>query len=99
MKLKKIFLFLRSGSIPSVDVELSVTNVYPLRGSLQGGTILTITGVGFGTNDTLVDVSVGDFVCDLDSVDDTLIVCQIEDTAVVHSVTNEGTHKSMQFIG
>ena len=76
-----------------------MTNVYPLRGSLQGGTKLTITGAGFGTNESLVDVSVGDFTCDVDSVQNTQIVCQIENMAVVHPVTNQGVHKSMWHIG
>ena len=88
-------LAFRSGAIPSIDVELSVTNVYPLRGSLQGGTKLTITGVGFGTNDTLVAISVGDFSCVTEMVSNTQVVCQIEDTSRIHSVTNRGTHKSM----
>ena len=83
----------RSGAVPTVDVQLTVTNVFPLRGSLQGGTRLTVSGVGFGTDDSLVSVEVGDFVCDIQSLTDSKIICQIEDTARVHSVTNLGTHK------
>ena len=72
-----------------------VTNVYPLKGSLQGGTKLTITGLGFGTNDSLVEVDVGDFVCDIQDLSNSQIICQIEEAVTVHSVTNLGTHKGM----
>ena len=72
-----------------------VTNVYPLKGSLQGGTKLTITGLGFGTNVSLVEVDVGDFMCDIQDLSNSQIICQIEEAVTVHSVTNLGTHKGM----
>ena len=72
-----------------------VTNVYPLKGSLQGGTKLTITGLGFGTNESLVEVDVGDFMCDIQDLSNSQIICQIEEAVTVHSVTNLGTHKGM----
>ena len=72
-----------------------VTTVYPLKGSLQGGTKLTITGLGFGTNDSLVEVDVGDFMCDIHDLSNSQIICQIEEAVTVHSVTNLGTHKGM----
>ena len=90
-----IFLTFRSGVIPTINIELVVTNVYPLKGSLQGGTRLTITGRGFGTNDTEVEVDVGDFICDVQSLSNTQIVCQIEEAARVHTITNQGTHKGI----
>lgn len=65
--------------------------MFPLQGSLLGGTKLTITGSGFGTNDTLVDVSVGDVECKVETVTDTKIVCEIADAAKTHQVTNKGT--------
>lgn len=74
-----------------MNVDLKVTNVYPLHGSIQGGTRLTVTGTGFGTNDSLVDVSVGDFDCDVESVSNTEIVCLIGHAGRVHEVTNLGT--------
>ena len=90
-----IFLTFRSGVIPTINIELVVTNVYPLKGSLQGGTRLTITGLGFGSNDTEVEVDVGDFMCDVQSLSNTQIVCQIEEAARIHTVTNQGTHKGI----
>ncbi|XP_053372863.1 fibrocystin-L-like [Mercenaria mercenaria] len=80
-----------NGDIPSVDVDLGITNVFPLTGSILGGTKLTVTGTGFGTNATLVDVNVGDVECEIDTVTDTQIVCDITNAATTHSVTNKGT--------
>lgn len=70
--------------------------MYPLKGSLQGGTKVTITGSGFGTNDTFVDVMVGDFQCDVESVTNTQIVCLIEKAGKVHQVTNLGTDPGLR---
>lgn len=74
-------------------MDLSVTNVYPLSGSLQGGTRLTVTGSGFGDNSSLVEVDVGDVSCDVESVTNNQIVCLIADSGKVHDVTNLGTHR------
>ena len=82
-----------SSSVPTIDVELSVTNVHPLSGSLQGGTRLTVTGVGFGNDSSVVEVDVGDVMCDIESVVDTEVICLIADSGEVHAVTNLGTHR------
>ena len=74
-----------------VDVQLMITNVFPLQGSLQGGTILTITGTGFGTNTSLVDVDVGNFDCVVSTATNTKINCQIGNAGTIHEVTNLGT--------
>ena len=79
-------------------MELTVTNVYPLSGSLQGGTRLTISGLGFGSNSSKVEVEVGDVSCDIETVTNTQIVCLIAAAGKVHSVTNLGTHRGMYFI-
>ena len=88
-----ITIYFFSSNVPTINVELSVTNVYPLSGSLQGGTRLTVTGVGFGNDSSLVEVDVGDVICDVESVTDTEIVCLIADSGEVHAVTNLGTHR------
>lgn len=85
------YVSFRSGDIPTVIVDLSITNVFPLHGSLLGGTRLTVTGSGFGTNATIVDASVGDIVCNVATVTDTQIVCEIANAATTHQVTNKGS--------
>lgn len=79
-------------NIPQVTVDLRITNVFPLQGSIQGGTTLTITGSGFGTNDSLVDVNVGDLQCDVKSVTNTQVLCDIEQGGQIHRITNKGTN-------
>ena len=46
-----------SDTIPEVDVALRVDNMYPAKGSLYGGTQITLTGWGFGTEENDVKVS------------------------------------------
>ncbi|XP_060603397.1 fibrocystin-L-like isoform X3 [Ruditapes philippinarum] len=76
--------------LPTVNVDLKITNVYPLQGSLLGGTKLTITGSGFGTDDNAVVVKIGDVNCEILSLTNTQILCQIEDLRKIHQVTNMG---------
>ncbi|XP_052286416.1 fibrocystin-L-like [Dreissena polymorpha] len=80
-----------SNNIPQVTVDLRITNVFPLQGSIQGGTTLTITGSGFGTNDSLIEVNVGDLQCDVTSVTNTQVLCDIEQGGSIHRITNKGT--------
>lgn len=68
-----------------------MSNVFPLRGSLLGGTRLTITVSGFGTNASVVDVKVGDIGCDVSFVSNTQIFCEIGNAATTHEVTNKGS--------
>lgn len=64
--------------------------MYPLQGSLLGGTYLTITGSGFGTNDSNVLVDIGPVKCDVRSLLATQIICEIDDAGTVHHITNRG---------
>jgi hypothetical protein len=73
-----------------LNVDLKITNVYPLQGSLLGGTKLTITGSGFGTDDNAVVVKIGAVNCEISSLTNTQILCQIEDAGTIHQVTNRG---------
>ncbi|XP_048254094.1 fibrocystin-L-like [Haliotis rufescens] len=81
---------LRINSIANIDYTLKVTNISPSRGSLYGGTRVTITGEGFLDSNTLV--SFGPHACVPDVINSTQIVCTIQDTGVVHEVKNTGTH-------
>ncbi|KAL3886657.1 hypothetical protein ACJMK2_026637 [Sinanodonta woodiana] len=80
-----------NGAVPTVNVKLEVTNVYPIMGSVQGGTKITVTGTGFGSDPSDVEVTVGGNVCDVNVTDSTNVICQIEDTATVFQITNQGT--------
>ncbi|KAL4228989.1 Fibrocystin-L [Mactra antiquata] len=76
--------------LPKIDVSLRITNVYPLQGSLLGGTELTISGAGFGADQSSVTVTVGNKDCALTSLSYTRIICEISDAGVTHHVTNNG---------
>lgn len=76
--------------LPKVNVELQITNVFPLQGSVLGGTQLTITGSGFGTNASIVDVNIGSVDCAVSGVSNTEIVCDISQAGFTHHITNKG---------
>lgn len=97
----RIIVFFSSNDIPVVENSLKVTNVFPLQGSLVGGVKVTITGSGFGVNDTLVEVKAGDVECEVTMVTDTQIQCDLDTSAQTHVVTNEGSHpgrKALTFL-
>ncbi|XP_044027924.1 LOW QUALITY PROTEIN: PKHD1 like 1, tandem duplicate 1 [Siniperca chuatsi] len=52
-----------------------ITEVYPRRGGTAGGTRLTITGSGFSTDMNEVNVTIAGSVCDLQSTNNTHIIC------------------------
>jgi hypothetical protein len=55
---------------------MTVTAVEPSSGGTAGGTTLTITGSGFGTSDSDLNVMVGGVECEVESVMSTEIVCK-----------------------
>ena len=66
----------RNGGI-TVDSSLTptLTMVNPSRGGTAGGTTLTLTGTGFGTDMSKVTVTMFDVQCVVQSVSDTEIQC------------------------
>ncbi|XP_021354106.1 fibrocystin-L-like [Mizuhopecten yessoensis] len=81
---------LDSNAVPTISYILQVTNVFPLQGSLQGGTLVTITGQGL---DDDAEIKIGGHPCDIDSITATTqIVCKIGDTGTKHQVDNQGSH-------
>ena len=53
-----------------------IDEVSPQVGSVDGGTVVTITGTGFDVDPTLVEVDVDGIPCEVLSVSLTQIVCQ-----------------------
>ena len=58
--------------------------------SVFGGQTVEITGNGFGTDTSAVDVSFGHCNCSVNDTTDTMITCTTESTAMVHYVNNSG---------
>ncbi|XP_052063691.1 fibrocystin-L-like [Mytilus californianus] len=82
------------GSRPSIQYQLSITNVFPRYGSMYGGTRLTLTGQGFSaeTPKDKIAVSIGSHNCGVESVSSSQIVCLIDETAAVIKINNQGVH-------
>lgn len=55
--------------------------------------MVTLTGVGFGSNASEVAVSMDDFACDVTSVADDEIICETTTSERVHHVDNFGKHE------
>ncbi|XP_039677098.1 fibrocystin-L-like [Perca fluviatilis] len=76
-----------------------IMDVSPRRGGTAGGTRLTITGSGFSTNMNEVNVTISGSVCDIQSTNNTHIVCvtnaqhQSQETKVRVSIGNRGIAK------
>ncbi|XP_033757813.1 fibrocystin-L-like [Pecten maximus] len=80
-----------TSAVPTINYLMRVTNVYPLQGSLHGGTKVTITGEGLGAD---AEVKFGDTSCDVDATTatSTKIECTIGDTGTTHLIDNQGSH-------
>nr|XP_034372677.1 fibrocystin-L [Arvicanthis niloticus] len=76
----------------SILYILEVTHVFPQRGSLYGGTEITIMGFGFSTIPTENSVLLGSFPCDTTSSSENVIKCTLHSTATVFRITNNGSH-------
>lgn len=64
-----------SGTIYTTTVYPVVTSIFPKRGSIAGGTKLTINGYGFTPNLIDIIIKVGNIPCDVVSSSAYSIVC------------------------
>ncbi len=64
--------------LPNKELEsvANISSVSPESGSIQGGTMLTITGVGFESDESLVSVTINGSPCKVSSTDYSQIVCE-----------------------
>ncbi|XP_075406661.1 fibrocystin-L [Tenrec ecaudatus] len=74
----------------SIQYILEVTNMFPRRGSLYGGTEITVTGFGFSTTSAENTVHLGAFPCNVISSSYNVIKCVLRSTTNVFRVTNNG---------
>ena len=59
----------------SFTYEVSVSGIKPARGSIGGGTLVTLSGSGFGVTPNDSSVTIGDSICDIVNVTMTEITC------------------------
>ena len=64
--------------------------MYGLFRSVFGGQRIHVTGAGFGTNSSLVNVQLGDNPCDIEYVTNDLIQCVTRTSSITHHVDNLG---------
>ncbi|KAF0885311.1 PKHD1 protein, partial [Crocuta crocuta] len=89
VSLHRISVSINGISIRSQGVDLhiqyitEVFSIEPCRGSLLGGTILSISGIGFSRDPALVWVLVGNQSCDIVNSTETVIWCETPPTALL----------------
>ena len=71
---------------------LVVHSIFPLIGSVAGGTHVVITGQGFGSNASRAVVTVQDKPCQIKSLNDTHVLCETGDMFQTIMVDNGGSH-------
>ncbi|XP_053129194.1 fibrocystin [Hemicordylus capensis] len=64
------------GVEPLIQYVMDIFKIEPCCGSLQGGTMLTISGAGFGSNPDVVSVLVGLQPCTVTHLNEEKILCQ-----------------------
>ena len=85
-------------SDPVLEYILTVDSVYPGKGSVLGGTVLTLTGSGFGQNTSVIHVRVGNKKCDVFSATNEEVKCKTTAATNVFSVDNSGRSSRMYFL-
>ncbi|KAK3107032.1 hypothetical protein FSP39_005622 [Pinctada imbricata] len=79
-------------TVPTITYNLKLQNINPTRGSIHGGTLLTLTGEGFSTDKNSTMVKVGSHDCHVEDATANQIICKVADTGKVHRVDNTGFH-------
>ncbi|XP_076961678.1 fibrocystin-L [Callospermophilus lateralis] len=74
----------------SIWYILKVTNMFPQKGSLYGGTEITVLGFGFSTIPMENTVLLGSFPCNVTSSSENVIKCILHSTGNVFRITNNG---------
>ncbi|XP_068614929.1 fibrocystin-L-like, partial [Brachionichthys hirsutus] len=81
-----------NGVNTTIEYILQVNSIYPVAGSLMGGTRLTVSGYGFSNNVSDNTVSVGGIDCDVMTASENELQCVMQAVAKNHTVTNQGVH-------
>uniref|UniRef100_A0A8C8ZFE9 Fibrocystin-L n=1 Tax=Prolemur simus TaxID=1328070 RepID=A0A8C8ZFE9_PROSS len=84
------FASIRDKLNASIQYVLEVTNMFPQRGSLYGGTEITVMGFGFSPIPTENTVLLGSFPCNVISSSEKIIKCTLHSTGNVFRITNNG---------
>lgn len=88
----KVYVPLAGGSqATTITYTLQLSSLSTSEGSMAGGMPLTITGTGFTSNTSLIEVRIGnEFGCKVTSATDTTIQCDTGPSAKVVPIDNSG---------
>eukprot|EP00794_Sanderia_malayensis_P006709 gene6709-7471_t len=75
-----------------IHYNLSINSIYPHKGSVFGGTTLTIKGTGFTRNSTDVHVRIGRLACDVQSSTTDTIQCKTRPSGKTINIDNSARH-------
>ncbi|XP_066284016.1 fibrocystin-L-like [Branchiostoma lanceolatum] len=73
-----------------VEYVFRLDSIDPMEGSLAGGTELHISGEGFSTNSSAIDVKVGPVSCDVQEISKNTLVCVTRPYSRRYHVKNAG---------
>ncbi|XP_072177767.1 fibrocystin-L-like [Diadema setosum] len=76
-----------------VNYNLKVTGLFPSKGSVKGGTEVSITGQGFGKSSDDIEVTLGGRTCELTSAAASLLTCVTPNVNNQHVVSHDGKHE------
>lgn len=82
-----------NGVNATIEYILEVHSISPLVGSLMGGTKLTITGEGYSSNISDIEVSIGGVWCEVTTAAEHELQCTLESNQKTFTVTNQGIHQ------
>ncbi|XP_071356429.1 PKHD1 like 1, tandem duplicate 1 [Trachinotus anak] len=78
----------------TIEYILEYYSIFPLFGSLLGGTRLTVSGSGFSNHTSDNKVSVGEAVCEVNAASENELQCVVKSEEKTHVVTNQGSHRT-----
>ncbi|KAM9839131.1 PKHD1 like 1, tandem duplicate 1 [Aulostomus maculatus] len=76
----------------TIEYILEIYSVSPTRGSLLGGTWLTVSGSGFSNDTSGNEVSVGGADCEVKAASENELQCVVRSEEKTYTVTNQGSH-------
>lgn len=89
--MKKNLFQLTSRSTIQVEYELYVSSITPQIGSIRGGTLVEINGVGFSEDCTKNEVTFGPVKCDLVECSYSLLKCKTANSYSATVIENSGS--------
>jgi hypothetical protein len=78
-----------TGVVYSVSILPVISNISPNIGSLSGGSVLEITGSGFGLNQSAIIVYASGNPCNIISVNDAVITCRTTEAFIDSNKTSQ----------